>query len=438
MSTANKIQLVSNRIELAKDLLLQQFKNKPNINALLEVLVNRLQELENNLNDIQQVRTLENAYGRWLDDIGEEAGVSRGDYMDNDYKTAIKIAYARRSSSASVDDILRIVMLLTNDDEVTIINPYPYYLELCGFLWCVKDSTDGLRSIAKLFPINTGIRIITTGTNPFTLDKEGSGIGQGTISSLVYYDYGDSSDPRFTTSETAILPPVVNVPVKNVLPPSVSGNNTLGSVLSVNKGSWDGDEPITYTYQWLREGGDILGATSTTYTIVSGDLSKNISVRVTAANAYGSQSASSNSVYISGVVPPVFTVVDGLGFGADSLYSSVPVLNTAISTEVKITFQTDGNTRVDTLNNGATILPYISGGVSSDYTVTYTVLSGPELSGLNQNQAYTLSSELIVKQRVTSDRPTIKTGVYTFTIRKISNPTDFKTRTVTITAEIEQ
>ena len=157
MATANKIMLVNNRVEIAKSYLLSQFEDKPNINALVDALVSELQELENVINDVQTVHTLEGSYGWWTDQIGNELDISRGNYADNDFKTAIKIAMAKQTASASVEDILRIVSLITGDTDATLDNNYPYMMELCSWLFCVSDSTDGLTSLAQLFPLNTRV-----------------------------------------------------------------------------------------------------------------------------------------------------------------------------------------------------------------------------------------------------------------------------------------
>jgi len=54
----------------------------------------------------------------------------------------------------------------------------------------------------------------------------------------------------------------------------VTGNNTVGSVLRATVIAWPGAP--TPTYQWQRDGVDISGETSVTYTLVSGDVGKAI------------------------------------------------------------------------------------------------------------------------------------------------------------------
>lgn len=84
----------------------------------------------------------------------------------------------------------------------------------------------------------------------------------------------------------------------NLTLPVISGTNTIGSVLTTTNGTWSGTTPITYTYQWLRNGSIISGATSSTYTLVTADTSSNVTCRVTATNVNGSVNATSNSLTI--------------------------------------------------------------------------------------------------------------------------------------------
>jgi hypothetical protein len=84
----------------------------------------------------------------------------------------------------------------------------------------------------------------------------------------------------------------------NTIAPVVSGTNSVGSLLTTTNGTWSGSLPITYTYQWLRNGLNISGATSSTYTLVTADSSNVVSCKVTATNTVGSANATSNSLTI--------------------------------------------------------------------------------------------------------------------------------------------
>jgi len=98
----------------------------------------------------------------------------------------------------------------------------------------------------------------------------------------------------------------------NTTEPSISGQPVVGNRLQANRGEWAGEQPITYSYVWLRcnEQGDgcseIAGANDTTYEVRDSDVGRTIRVRVIARNDRGSRSAISNqtAVVTRGTPPP--------------------------------------------------------------------------------------------------------------------------------------
>jgi hypothetical protein len=96
-----------------------------------------------------------------------------------------------------------------------------------------------------------------------------------------------------------------NVPVNSVAP-VVSGTPALGQTLSCSSGSWTGVTPLTYTYQWLRNGSAIAGATGSSYAVQTADQGQGLSCGVTATNSDGHASATSNTLGVAPapVVPP--------------------------------------------------------------------------------------------------------------------------------------
>jgi hypothetical protein len=107
----------------------------------------------------------------------------------------------------------------------------------------------------------------------------------------------DGSDTA-TSNPTAVITSAKPV---NTTEPSISGSAVVGSVLKANRGQWAGDDPITYSFVWLRcnDKGDncseIQGANDPEYEIRDSDTGRTIRVRVIARNDRGSTSAISNS-----------------------------------------------------------------------------------------------------------------------------------------------
>lgn len=63
--------------------------------------------------------------------------------------------------------------------------------------------------------------------------------------------------------------------------PTVSGTTAVGNTLTAASGAWDSG--VTLSYQWLRNGTAILGATASSYQLVGADFETTVSVQVTGA-----------------------------------------------------------------------------------------------------------------------------------------------------------
>ena len=81
--------------------------------------------------------------------------------------------------------------------------------------------------------------------------------------------------------------------------PVIAGTAQVGSALSVSAGTW-GPAPVALSYQWLRSGVAVPGATGTTYPVTPADLGATISVEVT-----GTKSGYTSVSKVSAVTGPV-------------------------------------------------------------------------------------------------------------------------------------
>jgi hypothetical protein len=102
--------------------------------------------------------------------------------------------------------------------------------------------------------------------------------------------------------------------------PLASGTPTPGQTLSCSNGSWTGDPPPSFTYQWLRDGEPIGGASASVYEVQTADQGHGLACQVTAGNSAGSESATSNILQ----VPPAQTPGGGDSGGGSSGGSDSP------------------------------------------------------------------------------------------------------------------
>lgn len=91
--------------------------------------------------------------------------------------------------------------------------------------------------------------------------------------------------------------PAIAAPV-NLAIPVISGLAQVGQPLVCSPGEWAGHPFPTLSYQWLRDGFDLLGASSAEYGLTPFDAGHDIACRVTAINAAGSATAASLGIVI--------------------------------------------------------------------------------------------------------------------------------------------
>jgi len=79
---------------------------------------------------------------------------------------------------------------------------------------------------------------------------------------------------------SAATDPVEALVFEDAVKPTLDGTEVVGNTLRVSPGDWT-PTPTSFTYQWLRDGDPITGATSATYTLMGEDAESAISAEVT-------------------------------------------------------------------------------------------------------------------------------------------------------------
>lgn len=86
----------------------------------------------------------------------------------------------------------------------------------------------------------------------------------------------------------------------NTAIPAIAGTAAVGQSLTCTPGVWSGTAPITFSYDWKRNGSVVGGAAASTYTVVSEDVGDTLTCTVSATNAAGTISATSAGLTVSG------------------------------------------------------------------------------------------------------------------------------------------
>jgi hypothetical protein len=101
----------------------------------------------------------------------------------------------------------------------------------------------------------------------------------------------------FTSMVNQLVAHANNFPVNTAAPVvSATSLSVAGAgVASCTTGTWT-NTPTSYTYQWLRAGVAIAGATTNSHTLVAADVGATLTCQVTAINAAGQTSVASNAI----------------------------------------------------------------------------------------------------------------------------------------------
>lgn len=132
---------------------------------------------------------------------------------------------------------------------------------------------------------STGVLFADSGSLQVT---RGAGVTNATALLL---HLGNAVGDQADTVAATVAAPVVTLRKGSSV--TVSGNPKVGKKLTAHHGSWDA-KGVTYSYQWLRDGAAVRGATKQQYTLGTSDAGHRMQVQVT-AKAKGYQDGSATS-----------------------------------------------------------------------------------------------------------------------------------------------
>ena len=163
---ANHIAIDENFVDDAKNRLLSQFKDSPNINAVVELEANRFKTLDDAYYDLAVGRLLENAEGVNLDNIGNSLGIPRNGLSDFSYRQTILFKTISNRLTPDRDSLHNFITTLsggypelttfhtsTNANNTVGFTSCYKYVDVTFYPNCVSSST--LEDIKSAFPALT-------------------------------------------------------------------------------------------------------------------------------------------------------------------------------------------------------------------------------------------------------------------------------------------
>jgi hypothetical protein len=101
-----------------KKLNIEQFKNSENFNKILKIVAEPFDELKVVFSDLKGILNIANSSGKQLDLIGHIVLESRNGRNDVDYRSALTLKIFKNTSRAFVEDIVKILTIVTNATKV--------------------------------------------------------------------------------------------------------------------------------------------------------------------------------------------------------------------------------------------------------------------------------------------------------------------------------
>lgn len=178
----------------------------------------------------------------------------------------------------------------------------------------------------------------------------------------------------------------------NTVAPVASGSTSLGAVLSVTTGTWTGYPAPSYTYQWRRNGVNISGATSSTYTVAITDSGATLTCLVTATNAGGAVAQASNGITAQTFTSPTIT-------GAPAISGTPEVGQILTASPASVSGNPSPTRTWQWMRDGVDI----AGATNSTYTLV-SADGGTDVS-VKQTETNALGSDFEVSAAVAVDVP---------------------------------
>ena len=120
---SNPVDEITDHTDAALRRLLQNYKNKPNLKSIIEIYADRMQELETVFISLFLARSVNDAVGVQLDQVGEIVGISRpGTLLDEPYRTLIFVKIGQNVSQGEAERIINVAKLLTGSEYVHLLD----------------------------------------------------------------------------------------------------------------------------------------------------------------------------------------------------------------------------------------------------------------------------------------------------------------------------
>lgn len=151
---------------------------KGNIQAVINIDLQRWKLLEGILYDLAINRLLANATGIYLDDIGARYQIYRNGLDDDNYRATLFLRTGEAQKHGTRSDIISVLSQLLGEGTVQTYKGDNYRFDVAVSSPCFNVATTG-EDIANLMPLVTDLRVVDGLGIPFVFDEDDTGEGFG-------------------------------------------------------------------------------------------------------------------------------------------------------------------------------------------------------------------------------------------------------------------
>ena len=171
--------------------LVEQFRSKPRIEALLKAIAAQVQQLEDVATDLREKRWLDTAEGAQLDGLGRILGLDRGAWDDEQYRARLRFRIRVLLADGTPENIITTLALLSEGRPVQLIEAHPAELRIVMGGAVAPEAEDALRETALSIKPPGVALWLESGNNPnepeFAFDGgDGAGFGVGVLRGVIH------------------------------------------------------------------------------------------------------------------------------------------------------------------------------------------------------------------------------------------------------------
>lgn len=198
--------------------LLQQYKDKEKIRALVSAHSEQIQVLEDVFQSLNNFRDIENAIGIQLDRLGDILGIDREGLNDDDYRTRLKVKVIQNISNGEPDRLINVYSFLLGATQVQYQEHYPAGVALMANADVISGQESLIyREIQKISP--AGVRVDYIGS--YDADDAFAFDGSNGVNDIPGADgFGD-----LTNASVGGMLGEQHIPIENAL--AFSGGNPI-------------------------------------------------------------------------------------------------------------------------------------------------------------------------------------------------------------------